>query len=219
MLASSLLNEALYPLRKTDTVAAAKDFMAEQGVTELPILDNKELFNYARAAVLNDADGSRKLEEVIPYNPHAPKIFDNQHLYEIIPVFAASDLHVLAVVNERNEFLGIVDEKNIHKNISHSLTYKGVGAILVLQVEPKDFAPSHLARIVEENGAKILGLMLEQTEDSQLQVNIKLNTTAVMGIIASLNRFGYKVKEAFMAEDINKNDHREFDSVLKFFDL
>ncbi len=219
MLALSLLNDALTPLRKTDTVAAARAFMAEQGVTELPVLDNKQLHNYVRAILLTDADSDAKLEDVVPYNPHAPRITTQQHLYEIIPVFAACDLHVLAVLNENGEFVGIVDEKNIHRNISHSLTYKGIGAIMLLQVDAKDFAPSHIARLVEENGAKILGMMVEQGDNQTLQVNLKLNTTLVRGIIASLDRFGFKVTDAFMAEDYNKDNNREYDTVLKFFDI
>ena len=219
MLVSSLFNESLIPLRKTDTVATAREFMTEQGVTELPILDNKILYNYARAVLLTDAKDSQKLEDVIPFNPHAPRIYENQHVYEIIPVFAASDLHVLTVLNADNEFVGIVDEKIIHKNISNSLTYKGIGAILVITVQGRDFAPSHMARLVEENGAKILGMMVEQGEAENLKINLKLNTTRVAGIVSALNRFGFKVQDAFMAEDYNKNNHKEYDSVLRFFDL
>jgi hypothetical protein len=125
----------------------------------------------------------------------------------------------LAVLNATGEFVGMIDEKTIHKRISNSLTYKGIGAVLILLTEGKDFAPSHLARLVEENGAKILGMMVEQNENGELQVNLKLNTTRVAGIIASLNRFGFRVKDAFMSEDYNKDNNREYEAVLKFFDF
>lgn len=220
MLALSLLNESLMPLRRTDTVAAARAFMAEQGVTELPVLDNKRLYNYVRSVLLNDLDGNTKLEDAVPMNPHAPKVHENQHVYEVVPLFAGSDMHVLAVVNEAEEVIGILDEKNIHKAISKSLTYKGIGAIVVLQVQARDFAPSHMARLVEENGAKILGMMVDNSDmDGTLQVNLKLNSTLVKGVVASLERFGFKVTEVFLAEDFSRDDNREFDSVLKFFDL
>jgi predicted transcriptional regulator len=219
MLAVSLINDSLQALRRTDTVATARGFLAEQGVTELPILDNKSLYNYVRAVLLLDVDGTKKLDEVIAFNPLAPHIKENQHVYEIVPAFAASDLHTMAVMNEHSEFIGIVDDKNIHKVISQSLTYRGIGAILVLQVEPKDFAPSHIARLVEENGARILGMMVNNTEAGNMEVNLKLNTTLVNGIAASLDRFGYKVIDCFMSEDYNKENHREFESVLKFFDI
>ncbi|MBL7900918.1 MAG: hypothetical protein JNK73_02905 [Bacteroidia bacterium] len=219
MNAAYLLNESLTALRLTDTVAAALDFMAEQEVTVLPVVDKHSLHNYARAVNLLHVQGDKKLEEVIPFNTHAPRIYEHQHLYEMVPVFAAGDLQVLAVFNRNEEFIGIVDQKEIHRQLAQSLTYKGIGAILVLMVEPKDFAPSHIHRLVEENGAKVLGMMLNTTEAGNLQVNLKLNTTVVSGIVASLNRFGFRVTDCYLAEDYNKEDNREFDTVLRFFDL
>ena len=219
MLAISLINETLMPLRRADTVAAAREFMAEQGITELPVLDNKHLYNYVRASMLIGLKPQAKLEDVLAYNPHAPRVGEKQHIYEVVPVFAAADLHVLVVVNESGEFIGILDEKNIHKSIAQSLTYKGVGAILVLRCDPKDFAPSHIARLVEENGAKILGMMVYHTESGMVQVNIKINSTIVKGIVASLERFGFKVADVYLSEDHEKNNNREYDSVLRFFDL
>jgi len=214
-----LLNEALVALRKTDTVSAARSFMAEQGVTELPVLDKLDLYNYARTVLLTDVPGDTKLEEIIPYNPHAPRVSMDAHLYEIVPVFAANDLQVLAVFNQKNEFTGIVDQKSIHKNISQSLTYKGIGAVVVLEVKPNDFAPSHIARMVEENGAKVLGMMVDNTEENSLRINLKLNTTRVKNIVATFNRFGMKVTGCFMAEDFDNGSEREFESVLRFFDI
>jgi acetoin utilization protein AcuB len=219
MKATDLLNEALYALRKTDTVSAARSFMAEQGVTELPVLDKLDLYNYARAIMLNDLPGDKRLEEVIPYNPHAPRVSVNAHLYEMVPIFAAADLHVLAVLDDNQQFVGLVDQKSIHKNISQSLTYKGVGAVILLSVRPADFAPSQIARLVEENGAKVLGMMVDNTEEGSLKVSLKLNTTQVKNIVATFRRFDLKVLGCFMAEDFDGNSEKEYESVLKFFDI
>ncbi|MCC7297398.1 MAG: hypothetical protein IT244_03620 [Bacteroidia bacterium] len=219
MLSHSVLNESLMPLRRTDTVATARAFMAEQGVTELPVLDKSDLYNYVRAIMLIDAKETDKLEDVLAYNPLAPRAFENQHLYEIIPVFAASDLQVLAVFNVANEFVGIIDQRNIHKKISQSLTYKGIGAVLVISSRDRDFAPSQIMRLVEENGAKVLGMMVEHAENNSLLVSLKLNTTLVKSIVATFLRFDYKVEGCFLAEDYNIGAEKEYNSVLKFFDI
>lgn len=219
MKAAELLNETLYALRRSDTVSAARAFMAEQGVTELPVLDNKDIYNYIRAVVLADYPGDKKLEEVVPYNPHAPRVNENAHLYEIVPVFAAADLHVLAVVNDSNEFIGIVDQKNVHKIIAASLTYKGLGAVILLKVDARDFAPSNIARLVEENGAKVLGMMVDHNDDGSLAVSLKINNTSVKGIVATFRRFNITVVNCFMAEDYNTGSEKEYDSVLRFFDI
>lgn len=217
--ASQLINNSTVALRKTDTVAAALAFMAQQGALELPIIDKNKVYNYARSVVLLDFESNKRLEEVIPLNTHAPRIFLKQHLYEIVPVFAAANLQFLAVVNEQDEFAGIVDQKNIYKIMSATLTYRGAGAVLLIELENKNFAPSHIARLIEENGAKIIGMMINQTPTGLLEINIKLNTTLVKQIVATLNRFEFTVKECFMAEDWGHSDEKEFASVLKFFDI
>lgn len=219
MKANELLNDALYALRKTDTIATAKAFMAEQGVTELPILDKLKLYNYVRAIMISEHSPDLLLKDVIPFNPHSARIMENAHLYEIVPAIAASDLQVVAVVNEKDEFVGIVDQKNIHKLISKSLTYKGMGAVIQVNIIPVDFAPSQIARLVEENGAKVLGMMTENNDDGTLSVSLKLNTTIVKNIIATFNRFNIRVTNCFMAEDYNIGTEKEFASALRFFDF
>lgn len=219
MNAGVLIQESLSALRPADTVLAAMEYMTEQRVSELPIVENHKLYNYARAVNLSAESSDTRLDALIPYNPHAPRVFRHQHLYEIIPMFAASDLEVLAVVNEQDEVIGIIDQRRIQELIGQSLTYKGVGAILVLKVTPRDFAPSHIMRLVEENGSKVLGMMVYNTDENALLVNLKLNTTLVRGIVSGLNRFGYHTEDAYMAEDYHLENNNAYDSVLKFFDI
>jgi predicted transcriptional regulator len=217
--ASQLINNSIVALRKTDTVASALTFMSQQGALELPIIEKNKVYNYARSILLLDMDPAKKLEEVIPLNPHAPVVYLRQHLYEIVPVFASANLQFIAVLNENEEFAGIVDQRNIYKTLATSLTYRGPGAVILVQLEDKNFAPSQIARLIEENGAKIIGMMVDQLIDGDLMVNIKVNTTLVRQICATLNRFGFTVKECYMAEDWGNSDEKEFDSVLRFFDI
>lgn len=219
MNAGTLIHESLSALRPSDTVAAALDFMTEQRVSELPVVENQRLVNYARAVNLMNEAPDTRLEALIPFNPHAPRVFQHQHVYEIIPLFSAADLEVMAVINKDEQVIGIIDQRKIQEQISQSLTYRGIGAILVILVEPRDFAPSHIMRLVEENGAKVLGMMVNNTEAGNLLVSLKLNTTQVKGVVSSLNRFGYRTEDAYMAEDFNRENNGEYASVLKFFDI
>lgn len=219
MIAGSLIHDSLSPLRLTDTVGAALEYMHAMRVSELPLVDNNRLHNYARAINLIQEKADTKLSDIIPFNPHAPFAPAQQHIYQVIPLMVASDLEVMAVANEKSQIIGIIDQRKINENFSQSLTYKGLGAVLVLMAEPRDFAPSHIMRLVEENGAKVLGMMVNQTEAGNLLVSLKLNTTLVKGIVKSLSRFGYKTEDVYMSEDFNRQDNNEYESVLRFFDI
>ena len=113
----------------------------------------------------------------------------------------------------------MIEQKTINKVIAESFTYRGMGAILVLKMSDRDFAPSQIARWVEENGAKILGLMINHADQGFLRINIKLNTTSVKNILATLSRQDVEIEHVFMADDYDENDSKAFDMVFKFLDL
>lgn len=219
MIAKSLINHNLSALRTTDTVEAAIAFMMQMGVTELPIIENKKVYNYARLSQLATLPKNQSLEVAIAKHPYPALATETNHLYELIPLLAANDLSNLAVCNDQGEFIGVVEQKLINNYIADSLTYKGLGAILVLHLDGKDYAPSLLARLVEENGAKILGLVIRNGEDGRLWVNIKLNTTVVKPIVASLKRYSIQVENIFLAEDHDGNSDKEYDMIMRFFDI
>lgn len=220
MIAEQLISEQYHVLRTTDSVEGSIDYMCSLGVSELPILEKKQVYNYARLAQLHAVeDKSQSLIDVVAMNPHAPVALANQHLYEIVPVLAANELGVLAVVNNEGQFIGLIDQKRINRNITESMTYRGIGAVVVLNVDDRDFSPAIICRWVEENGAKVLGMMVSQSEFGKLKLNLKLNTTLVKGIISTFRRQGYEVENVYLAEDHSDDGFREFDLALKFFDL
>jgi len=194
--------------------------LATQGFSELPVLENKSIYNYCRLQNLYAMDDkTQMLLDVVSPNLHAPKAFEDQHLYELVPMLAANELSVLGVVDSESAYIGAIDQKQINKLITQSLTYRGMGAVMVLEVEEKDYTPATIARWIEENGAKVLGLMVSQLEFGRLKVNIKVNTTYVRTITATLERQGYRILQVYLSEDSNdKNDH-EIDLALRFFDL
>jgi hypothetical protein len=159
MIASQLINEHLSPLRTTDSVDAALLFMISQGVTELPLIEQKQLWNYVRLQQLATLPKDQTLGDVISKHPFPPSAHSNNHLYELIPLLAANELSILAVTDADGQYQGIIEQKSINKLIADSFTYRGMGAILVLRMSDRDFAPSQLARWIEENGAKFFGAL------------------------------------------------------------
>lgn len=220
MIAKELISEHLHVLRITDSVETAIDYLASQGFSELPILENKSLYNYCRIASLYLVeDKSQELQKVVPPNPHAPRAQEDQHLYELVPMLAANELSILAVEDKESHFIGCIEQKQVNKLITQSLTYRGIGAVIVLELEEKDYSPATIARWVEENGAKVLGMMVSHIEFGRLNVNLKLNTTYVRAIVATLDRQGYRVSQVYLSEDSNESNDHEIDLALRFFDL
>jgi hypothetical protein len=218
MQAAQLLSARLIPLRKTDSVATALELMHAQGVAELAVVDGHQLLGYASAAVLDGISGKKTLEKALEFPLFPISLHIRQHLYELVPVFGNARVGVLAVCDEAGSYAGMIDLRDLNEVISKTLTYKGVGSILELLLEPRDFAPSELMRMVEEHNARVVGMVVNETEDGALLVALKLNTTILRNIMATFERHGYRVLHTYLREDQADEDDA-YRALLKFLDV
>ena len=120
-------------------------------------------------------------------------------------------------LNDQLSNLGISD--SMDASLLFMINQGGMGAILVLKMSDRDYAPSQISRWIEENDAKILGLLIGYADQGMLNVNIKLNTSSVKNILATLSRQNINVEQVFMADDYDENDTKAFDVAFKFLDL
>jgi hypothetical protein len=120
-------------------------------------------------------------------------------------------------LNDQLSDLGITD--SMDASLSFMMNQGGMGAILVLKMSDRDYAPSQISRWIEENDAKILGLLIGYADQGMINVNIKLNTSSVKNILATLSRQNINVDQVFMADDYDENDTKAYDVVFKFLDL
>jgi acetoin utilization protein AcuB len=219
MNAGELISPTLSALRRTDTVEAALDLMNSLGVGELAVAEQQQLLGYAPAAKIWAEDPDATLEQVLEFPLYPLQARADQHLYEIVPMFAALQATVLAVCAGDGRYLGMIDLRQLNALIGSTLTYKGVGAILELELAPRDFSPAELMRLVELNGAKVVGMVVNDSNDDQLIVHLKLNTTVLKAILATFERYGYQVVAAHLREDTTQGDDERFRSYLKFLDI
>jgi hypothetical protein len=120
-------------------------------------------------------------------------------------------------LNDQLSDLGITD--SMDASLLFMINQGGMGAILVLKMSDRDYAPSQISRWIEENDAKILGLLISPADQGMLNVSIKLNTSSVKNILATLSRQNINVEQVFMADDYDENDTKAYDVAFKFLDL
>ena len=120
-------------------------------------------------------------------------------------------------LNDQLSNLGVTD--SMDASLLFMINQGGMGAILVLKMSDRDYAPSQISRWIEENDAKILGLLISPADQGMLNVNIKLNTSRVKNILATLARQDVAVEHVLMADDYDENDSKAFDVVFKFLDI
>lgn len=219
MQAEQLVSTQLYPLKSGDKAGEALEFMASQGVAVLPVLEDGRLLGYVRSSDLLACKKTDRVGSLLTFRPFWPHLMAGQHLYEMVPIFQQSGFSVLAVLDAEGQYLGMVDVIHLQEHIANSLTYKGVGAIVSLEVNPRDFSPALIARLAEENNVKILGMVVEELQGGSYLVSLKLNSTSAGGFIASCQRFGLRITATHLSDEDAFRNSSAYDSIFKFIDF
>lgn len=220
MLARDFLSNKLFALKPSDSVQMALEMMNELSVAYLPVVSEGKLLAYISSSDLIDVKPkSKKISTIISANL-PPRISENQHLFEIIRVFAAIPYTVIAVVNNEEEFIGIISAKELIRQMAQFSGFLEPGSILSLNIGIQDYSLSEIARIVEYNNAKILSVHLQAIEgERRMLVHLKLNTNDLKSLVATFERYNYTVVASYYNEDDQGALKDRYNLLMRYLDI
>lgn len=215
MLAKDLVSDVIPAVKDSDTVKLALDLMNEFRVSHLPVVGPSGYAGLLSESELRDLNDETRQLDLEKMNCLNLSVLENQHIYEVIDVIARWGLTLLPVITPTMEYRGSILLPAL-VSIFSTLTAAGQpGAILVIGLSPLDYSPNILARIIEENNAKIMSMYAVPDPDGRnLSVTIKVNTQETSSIMRSMDRYGYSVRSYYMADsqldDFYRSRYEEF---------
>lgn len=217
MIAAELITDETPPLRDTDTGLKAMAWMEEFKVAHLPVVKKHEYLGLISDVDILDVDDPelqiKKLDVILP----KPFVFDTMHIYEVLRMIAELKLSVVPVLDEQENYLGVINIHHLIKVISKTSAIESPGGIIVLQMALHDYSMSEIAQIVEGNDAKILSAYLTSSSDSMLiEVTIKVNVTDLSRIIQTFNRYEYTIKASYHENRFGEDMKNRFESFMNF---
>jgi hypothetical protein len=95
------------------------------------------------------------------------------------------------------------------------------GGIIVLEMIERDYSLSQIAQIVESNNVKVLSMYISSPSDStRLEVTLKVNTTDLLALIRTFERYNYEVKTWVTTNDsIDRFYSERFDLLMKYLNI
>ena len=221
MLASALINSDITALRPSDTVETALNWMAEMKVFQLPVVENRKLLGMIGEVNLLAVPESKTPLSSIPLNKKEVYVHEGQRLFEFIHYFSQYEVHLVPVVNDKNRYQGVVGEKGIFEYFAKAFS-TDIGGILMLSMDYRDYSLSEISRLVESNKARVLGSLVEVDPDdsNRLFLTLKLNTADTQYVVATLERFGYKLVGQFQWQnEATSVESDRLSSLMKFLDV
>ena len=94
-------------------------------------------------------------------------------------------------------------------------------SLIVLEVSIADYTLTEIARLVEDNNARVIRLEVLPIKDgSSLLVSLKLNVRDVTAVLRSFERFEYNVVYYFMKEDeVNDTYEDRLKELLHYLEM
>jgi acetoin utilization protein AcuB len=220
MNARHFITNAVVPLKSSDTGAFALSLMEEYRVSHLPIVNDLEyagLISDQDIYALNNPD-EMVGKYILPLGK--PFVTENQHVYEIIKTFSDLKLTLLPVLNENQQYEGVITPTNVIFLFSEIFAIDNPGGIIILEINEKDYLLTEIAQIVESNDAKILNLYITSIPDKgKMEVTLKVNKIDIGPILQTFSRYNYTVNASFSEDTYSEGLQERFDSFMNYLNV
>ncbi len=220
MLVADLITDEIPPLKHTDTVELALDWMEQFKVSHLAVVNKTELIGLVSETDLMDYNHPEdKLGELkIPLLK--PIIHNYQHTYDLLKLMMSFNLTLIAVLDDKEKYKGCITLKGLLTNLSSMASVQNIGGVIVLEVNQADYSLTHISNIIEGNGAKILSAHVSSLPDStKVEVTLKLNVEDLSRILQTFYRYNYVVKASFHHGDYEQGMQNKLDEFIHFLNI
>lgn len=219
MIAKNLVSVSIVPLRTSDTGEEALGIMNDFYVRHLPIVNDKQLLGLISEDDILNHDVEEPVGSYSLSLTHV-RVKETDHIYEILRLLAEYQLSVVPVVDEEENYAGLVTMENVLFHLSKIASFSEPGSILVLDISKRDYSLSEISRIVESDGASILSSFITSGPDSPvMEVTIKINRQNIQSIIAAFERFKYIIKASFNEEQYIDSLKERFDALMSYLNI
>ncbi len=220
MTAKDLISGAVLPLKTSDTGLIAMHWFDEFKVSHLPVVGDSQLLGLISE---DDIFAAGTFEEPIWNNQlqlQNISILQSRHIYEAMKLFADYKLTTLPVVDEKGAYLGLITLADMVKKMAQTAAVSNPGGILVLELNANDFSMVEIAKIVEDNDARILSFYVSSPADStRLELTLKLNRIDIQPVIQSFLRYDYTIKASFFESDYFENLRERYDLLMTYLNV
>ena len=197
---TSLISKNTPPLKATDTVEHALGLMLEMRVRHLPVVDaSGMLVSVVSEEQLLDALQSDLELGLLGSGGTPMSGMVDDHVFDLTKTMVRHDLTTLPIIQRSGLYVGLVERHDIFDQFARMLSTQESGAILALEISPRDYSLAMLIHTVEQSDAKVLSVASEPPDETtgKQTVTLKLNTMDASRVRHVLAHHGYNVVASF----------------------
>ena len=220
MIAKELISYHIPSISCIDEGEKALQIMDENRVSHIAVVDNGVYHGLISDTEIYDLE-----DTFVPLNKVKPilikpSVKQYDYIYDILTVFSDNNITALPVLDDNDEYIGVIGQEQIVKALQKITNAKEPGGVIVLGLNIRDYSMAQVAQIVESEGAKILSAYTSSHEDSlKMELVLKINKSDLSSIIASFDRYDYEIRASYH-ESIHEEDlQRRYEQFIKYLNI
>tara|TARA_B100000902_G_scaffold365033_1_gene385575 strand:- start:34457 stop:35119 length:663 start_codon:yes stop_codon:yes gene_type:complete len=219
MQADKLISSTIIPLHPQDSGERAIELMNQFRINHLPVVRDNFFLGVISDREIEIWNSKKDYVEEHLHNLASPYVLSNQHLFDIIEVLEKNNLSIIPVLNKDQKYLGVIKAKKLLYSIAKSAVIQSPGAVIVLELNNRNYSMTEISNIIENNNIKILSSYITSNNDSSnIEVTIKLNSTELNAVIKDFERYGYTITESYKEDNSNINFLERYEQLMRFLD-
>ena len=220
MIARELITNDVPPIRSSETVEKALNWLDEFKVTHLAVVDGTQYQGLISENILYDAASSDMTIAELNVTLNRPFIYEDRHIYEVMKMVSDMQLSIAPILDKSDNYIGLTTLPSLMHLISNTSSISEPGSVIVLELNQNDYSLGHLAQIIEGDDTKILSTYITSATDSTLmEVTIKVNRKNIQGVLQALARYDYVVNASYSEVDYQEDMKDRFESLMKYLDM
>jgi acetoin utilization protein AcuB len=221
MIAKHLISAQIPVLHPTDTADNALHVMSEAHLLQLPMVegDNFKCI-ILEEDLLNLPQSNIPLSQTIQLLNFRPAVFETVHPFEAVRMAVQQNLNMVPVINHDEKYVGAISLENMLEYLSEHGSILEPGGIITLEIKPNDYSLSEIARICESNDITILQSgVYTNMETGMLDVTLKINRMEFSALVASFERYEYRVKEMYGESPAFENLLNRYNLLMNYINM
>jgi len=220
MIARELITNDVPPIRSSETVEKALNWLDEFKVTHLAVVDGTQYQGLISENILYDAASSDMIIAELNVPLNRPFVYEDRHIYEVMKMVSDMQLSIAPILDKSDNYMGLTTLPSLMHLISNTSSISEPGSVIVLELNQNDYSLGHLAQIIEGDDTKILSTYITSAADSTLlEVTIKVNRKNIQGVLQALARYDYVVNASYSEIDYQEDMKDRFESLMKYLDM
>lgn len=219
MIAKEIISDLVLALSPDDTVTQALSMMSIYHVRDLPVVSNGILLG-----TISEEDATTVHPDTLIRDIRINNSYNfskaGDHIFEVLGTMAKNNTTIIPVVDDEERYIGIVTQEDLVSFYANSFSFTEPGAIIVIETSKRGYSLSELARIIELENASVLASFISYMPDSEaILLTLKLNTRELGTILASLERYDYKIKASFTEREYNDDLQDRYDQLMSYLNI